>query len=562
MAPAADGLVRVSVGNTTLLLSPDRTRLLALQIANTTIPLGQSWCVYSARGSSGTRHQAAGAYILRPTGGPSACVALASSSSASATPFTVVTVSNDIAVIEQRVNSFITQRITVYGDVDTAQLPVDIEYWIDAVPIDDGVGKEVIMRLDTNATRLAESAPQLFSSINIATATRGWYVDSNGRGRSHIIPREKSDFPVPSPWTEGDSGATTARAFHPVTSHAILRFAPPPAAGQPRHVELGVFPDRSTAVGLHVDGSWDFLLHRRLLEDDGRGVGEPLNETSHVEPYVNCDARQWASAPATKARALPAASCGSRSGGGLRVHGVLRLAATTIPAESLASSWWVLAAEDVLNPIEPLMAVSPTALARLPACNGNGARSSTTSPNVSIASIAPRLSGDNSSGSGAAGLTGWRIRISNNVVCDTPRSVTSGNTIARFQALRWLAQNPSVVSDEAAACLNHSRAVLRLVDVFDGLMRTQLEATVARPLCARAGCEAATEAVPLLSASCLCFLPRSLTFSQDWRAAVNSTADVLGRLGVAFDPSGDAEDGSDTIIVEAGEVRSFEVFGQ
>ena len=42
---------------------------------------------------------------------------------------------------------------------------------------------------------------------------------------------------------------------------------------------LSVVTDRSQGGASISDGSLEVMLQRRLLHDDGRGVGEPLNET-------------------------------------------------------------------------------------------------------------------------------------------------------------------------------------------------------------------------------------------------------------------------------------------
>jgi alpha-mannosidase len=49
-----------------------------------------------------------------------------------------------------------------------------------------------------------------------------------------------------------------------------------------------VVTDRAQGVASLEDGQLEVLLHRRLLRDDGRGVGEPLNEQECNAEHADC----------------------------------------------------------------------------------------------------------------------------------------------------------------------------------------------------------------------------------------------------------------------------------
>ena len=53
--------------------------------------------------------------------------------------------------------------------------------------------------------------------------------------------------------------------------------------------QLAIVTDRSQGVASLADGQLETMLHRRTLYDDGRGVGEPMNETSCGCTQCHCE---------------------------------------------------------------------------------------------------------------------------------------------------------------------------------------------------------------------------------------------------------------------------------
>ena len=67
--------------------------------------------------------------------------------------------------------------------------------------------------------------------------------------------------------------------YYPITTGAFIS---DPSTGE----YLSVLTDRAEGGGSITDGNLEVMLHRRLLRDDYKGVGEPLNETAFGEGLV------------------------------------------------------------------------------------------------------------------------------------------------------------------------------------------------------------------------------------------------------------------------------------
>ncbi|CAF2909045.1 unnamed protein product [Rotaria sp. Silwood2] len=123
------------------------------------------------------------------------------------------------AIIE--FNNWTSQEISLYDEEES----VEVEWTVGPIPIDDDIGKEIIIRYDTD--------------IAIAETVSGNYYPINSR---IWIKEEDRQFTV--------------------------------------------LTDRSEGGGSIKDGSIEIMVHRRLLYDDRFVVGEPLNETAYDEGLV------------------------------------------------------------------------------------------------------------------------------------------------------------------------------------------------------------------------------------------------------------------------------------
>jgi len=200
--------------------------------------------------------QDAGAYILRPTSDQSFEVIQPKASALTVYESDLVTEVHAQFGAPSWINQ-ITRLIEVKDYVE-------VEYVVGPIPIADGSGKEVVSRYST--------------SIN---SDGIFYTDANGRefmkrkrGDSEVFGYETPDF---DPSLEPVAGN-----YYPVNSAIYI---------DDESKSLSVLVDRSQAGASLADGSLELLIQRRLLYDDGRGVGEPLNETdvgiTPCPPYGN-----------------------------------------------------------------------------------------------------------------------------------------------------------------------------------------------------------------------------------------------------------------------------------
>jgi len=144
--------------------------------------------------------------------------------------------------------SWIHQIVKVYK----GKQYIDIEYTVGPIPIDDGVGKEVVNLFRTGIS-------------NNGT----FFTDSNGR---EFMKRERSQRQT---W-DMEEFEPVAGNYYPVNAAIFI---------EDDHSSLAVLTDRTQGGSSLQDGSIELMVHRRIIKDDSRGVDEALNETTGIMPY-------------------------------------------------------------------------------------------------------------------------------------------------------------------------------------------------------------------------------------------------------------------------------------
>lgn len=133
------------------------------------------------------------------------------------------------------------------------------------VTITDHLGKEVVV------TWSMDDAD--FDSENT------FYTDSNGLEMQTRVLNERPDFTLVT-----DEFASSN--YYPINSALVMR-------SPSTNTQLTIMNDRSQGGSVLSNGVIEIMQNRRLLHDDGRGVGEPLDEENSDKMGIQVNTRYF-----------------------------------------------------------------------------------------------------------------------------------------------------------------------------------------------------------------------------------------------------------------------------
>ncbi len=189
--------------------------------------------------------QKSGAYIFRPSEADQKLLTFPTNFSTAS-----FYVSDLVSEIHYTISTYVTQIIRLKKNSPYLEL----QYVVGPIPVDDGVGKELVIRYTSGQLR-----------------NNGvFYTDSNGR---EFIKREVGKRGT---WDLVDH-QPIAGNYYPVNTATYIH---------DNLTSLTVLSDRTQGGSSLRNGSIELMVHRRTTHDDARGVGEPIDETDGgISPY-------------------------------------------------------------------------------------------------------------------------------------------------------------------------------------------------------------------------------------------------------------------------------------
>lgn len=123
----------------------------------------------------------------------------------------------------------------------------EIESRVEAIPVTDKIGKEVTLNFASGLSN-----------------NKTFYTDSNGLEEQIRVVDYRPTWPLVV-------NEAVAGNYYPINSHIGIQ-------DTDSKRKLTILTDRSQGGTVIKNGEIEIMIHRRTLEDDARGVGEPLNE--------------------------------------------------------------------------------------------------------------------------------------------------------------------------------------------------------------------------------------------------------------------------------------------
>jgi lysosomal alpha-mannosidase len=276
------------------------------KVTGTTIKASQDFCAYTSSEGDKKSDQASGAYIFRPV--DSVCESVTQGG-----PVKITTVVGGPLVqeIRQVFAPWLTQTIRLTAGARFAEF----EWTVGPINLEGSGANHTLLK-----------GQEVVSKFTTSIKSGGkMLTDSNGR---EMLARTKDYRPT---WDLKQTEPVAGNYF-PVNAAAAIRDS---------QAQLTVLVGASQGVATLKDGHLELMVHRRVLKDDGRGVGEPLDETQYVGSYATDRA-------------------GQHFGPGLIVRG-LHLVSLE-PPETAASVWRPLADRIFASPRLLFSAVPSTAV--------------------------------------------------------------------------------------------------------------------------------------------------------------------------------------------------------
>ncbi|XP_062151729.1 alpha-mannosidase At3g26720-like isoform X2 [Alnus glutinosa] len=233
---STNNTIEVGQGSLKLLYSADEGKLTNYVNSRNMVSAfaEQSYSYYSGNDGTDEDPQASGAYVFRPN-------VTFPIKSEHLVPLTVIR-GPVLDEVHQQLNPWISQITRVFKGKEHAE----VEFSIGPIPADDGIGKEITTQIRTTLK-----------------TNKTFYTDSNGRDFIKRVRDFRTDWDL-------QVKQPVAGNYYPINLGIYV---------QDSNTELSVLVDRSVGGTSLVDGQIELMLHRRLLHDDSRGVGEALNET-------------------------------------------------------------------------------------------------------------------------------------------------------------------------------------------------------------------------------------------------------------------------------------------